>query len=133
MRTSLVSPYIFAALVVIVSANAGFAVVLGAHPFWAIQVAWIGVPLGLILAIAAKHFDIRYIRRVILFGLCLALAYAVATWGKQNFAASIGEDRFAGLMWYLGWIATMCFATATISALFGPTPNLPQSQRSSSH
>lgn len=122
MQTSLVTPYIFAALVVIICANAGLAEALGAHPFWAVRVAWVGVPIGLILAIGAKRVGLAWVMRILGFLICLAGAYAVASFGKERFAASFAEDTFAGRMWYFGWIAVTGFAAALVAAVFSPTP-----------
>ena len=121
MRTSLVTPYIFAALVVILAANAGLTEMLGAHPFWAVRVAWMGVPIGLVLALLAKSMGLGWVFRVLLFVTGLAAAYALASFGKGRFAASFAEDRAAGQMWYIGWIAATGFAAALIAATFSPT------------
>lgn len=125
MQTSLVTPYIFAALVVILGANAGLTETLGAHPFWSIRVAWVGVPLGLIAAVAAKHLGGRWALRTALFLIGAAIAYAIAVAGKDRFAASFAEDVLAGQLWYFGWIATCAFAAALIAAAFSPTRPLP--------
>ena len=121
MRTSLVTPYIFSTLLVIVSANAGLVEMLGGHPFWSISVAWIGVPIGLALAIGAKSAGLGWRIRVIVFLVCLIAAYAAAFFGKQQFAASFAEDRLAGQFWYFGWIAATAAAAALVAAIFSPT------------
>lgn len=121
MQTSLVTPYIFAALMVILGANAGLVEKLGAHPFWSIHVAWIGVPLGLIAALAAKFLGIGWLYRVLAFLACAVAAYAIAVTGKDRFASSFAEDVTAGRMWYFGWIAACGFGTSLIAALFSPT------------
>ncbi len=121
MKTSLITPYIFAALVVIVAANAGLTIHLGAHPFWAVGVSWIGVPAGLILALGLKKAGLSWLARILLFLICLTAAYALASYGKARFAASIAEDVAAGRLWYLGWIAVTGFTTAIIAAAFSPT------------
>ena len=51
----------------------------------------------------------------------LGEGYALASIGKERFAVSYAEDRFAGQMWYFGWIALISSATALIAALFSPT------------
>ena len=121
MQTSLVTPYIFAALVVILAANSGLTETLGAHPFWAISVAWIGVPIGLVLALTSKTLGVAWLLRVAFFLLCVVAAYALAALGKERFAASYAEDRLAGQMWYFGWVASTCAGTALIAAIFSPT------------
>lgn len=121
MQTSLVTPYIFAALIVIVGANSGVNELLGAHPFWAVSVAWVGVPAGLLLAIAAKLLGLRWVYRILLFFICLVAAYAIASFGKARFTDSFAADSGAGRLWYFGWIAASGFATAFIAAAFSPT------------
>lgn len=121
MKTSMVTPYVFAALVVILLANGGLTTTLGAHPFWSVQVAWIGTPVGLVLALAAKHGGVRWSLRSLVFLILAILAFALAAHGKSLFAASFAEDRAAGRLWYFGWIATACFAAAFLAALFSPT------------
>ena len=123
MRTSLVTPYIFSALVVIVAANAGLTTSLGAHPFWAVQIAWIGVPIGLALAILTKFLGTTWRLRVTLFAFCTIGAAAAAYFGKSSFAAFFAENALAGKAWYFGWIAVAAFTTALIAAVFSPTPH----------
>ncbi|MBT8417435.1 MAG: hypothetical protein KJO42_08335 [Silicimonas sp.] len=125
MKTSLVTPYIFAALLVILAANGGLTVLLGAHPFWSVSIAWVGVPIGLIAALTVKSLDWRWSLRIALFAVLLGLAYLTASLGKERFAASFAEDAFAGRLWYFGWIAVAASATALISALFSPTKTHP--------
>ena len=121
MRTSLVTPYVFAAMIVIVLANGGLTQQLGAHPFWSVTVAWVGVPIGLALTFLAKRTRLSWIARSLIFLTCLAAAFAAASLGKQRFAASFAEDALAGQIWYFGWIAVATFTTASIAALLSPT------------
>jgi hypothetical protein len=123
MQTSQATPYIFAALMVILCANSGVTQWLGAHPFWSVKVAWYGTPLGLILAFLAKRAGLAWLTRTAIFLFCLALAYAIASSGKERFAASFAEDAIAGRMWFFGWVATAGFAAASIAAIFNPTRN----------
>jgi hypothetical protein len=121
MKTTMVTPYIFAPMVIILAANAGLAESLGAHPFWSISIAWLGVPFGLIVALATKWLDWSWLLRVSIGIVGLGIAYAVATYGKSAFAASYAEDVLAGRMWYFGWVGVAIFATVLVAALFSPT------------
>ncbi|WP_164659514.1 hypothetical protein [Tropicibacter sp. Alg240-R139] len=91
---------------------------LGAHPWWANKVIWIGLPLGWgLYAIGAAFMPFALVRSVA-FAALTATSYAIATIGKTRFAASYAEDALAGQMWYFGWIATCAFAAATLISLF---------------
>ncbi|WP_424975262.1 hypothetical protein [Dinoroseobacter sp. S124A] len=89
---------------------------LGAHPFWATQVLWIGAPLGLVLALLATLRARPGIGA--LAGLALSgAAFWAATQGRIAFAASYAEDALAGQMWYFGWIALTAGAALTLATL----------------
>lgn len=120
MEVSSITPYLLAALAVIVGANYGLPITFGAHPFWAVSVAWIGVPLGLILAFVARSRGLGWMSRVLTFALGLCIAYVIATFGKAGFAASYAESALAGRLWYFGWIASMAFASALVAAALSP-------------
>lgn len=118
MQTTRITPHIFAALAVILAANSGLTTQLGAHPFWAVQTAWVGVPAGLALAVLLKWIRARWLTRAITLCMALGLSFALAHFGKERFAASFAEDRAAGQAWFYGWIAVMTFATAAIATIF---------------
>ena len=124
MKTTHATPYIFAALVVIVLANAGLATTLGAHPFWSVSIAWIGTPIGLVLALTARWTGLRWTLRTLGFFALIAGAFALAVFGKQRFVTSVAGDTAAGHMWYFGWIAVACFSAALIATAFGPSPTV---------
>ncbi len=107
--------YILAAVTVLALAHLGLPKTLGAHPFWATQIGWIGVPIGLIAALALRR--IAKPKRVVLFTLLLATTASAAHFGKMQFAASFAEDKLAGQFWYFGWIGVAAMATALIAAL----------------
>lgn len=102
--------------------SAELTLLLGAHPWWAATVLWIGTGLGLALAGLAVYLGVSYSTRLIAASLLTAAAYATASFGKNRFAASFAEDTFAGQMWYFGWIATCAFAAATLASLLWRTP-----------
>lgn len=109
------APYILAAITVLALAHLGLPKTLGAHPFWATKIAWVGVPIGLIAALALHRLDKA--KRIALFALLLVATAAAAHFGKMQFAASYAEDRLAGQFWYFGWISVAAMATALITAL----------------
>ena len=103
---------VLAALVVPIAAHLGLSQSLGAHPFWAVQIGWVGAGIGVVLALLA--FWLPRIWATAGFGVLALAAFAVAHLGKVRFAASFAEDQFAGQMWYFGWIAVATFLAATI-------------------
>ncbi len=109
--------------------------ILGAHPWWSGKVVLIGAPVGLGLAFALGYvLAPRW--RAALFVAATVAAVRVATTGKAGFAASYAEDRFAGQMWYFGWIATAAalagflYAAAALVAPSKPRPPLRPPNRS---
>ena len=118
MRILGISPYLIAAILVITAAYYGLSKNLGAHPFWSVQVAWAGVPIGLILAFLFRRR--RWSVRIGLFSTLLAVSGFAAHFGRLRFAASFAEDRLAGQFWYLGWIGVAIFLTALIVAILSP-------------
>ncbi|WP_270727364.1 hypothetical protein [Shimia sp. Alg240-R146] len=88
---------------------------LGAHPWWSQRTLLLGTPVGLILATLAG-LKLRSMPLTIAFALATVLAFALAKYGQTQFAASYAEDRFAGQLWYFGWIATGAAFAATLTA-----------------
>ncbi|MEM1066319.1 MAG: hypothetical protein AAF771_04280 [Pseudomonadota bacterium] len=106
-----------AAAIALVAARFGLTQALGAHPVWAVQVAWIGVPIGAVVAFLALWRGLAQIWAAPLFAAVTAAALAAAFWGKAEFAASFAENARAGQAWYYGWIIAAAGATATLAAL----------------
>ena len=107
-------------IVILVAATAqvfGLAERLGAHPWWADKVIWIGVPVGFGLAATAWILRLPRGMRYLGFAGLTAAAFFVAQTGKLRFAASYAEDMFAGQLWYFGWIATCALAFATLATI----------------
>ena len=111
-------PAVLAALLVLAFAHLGGTIWLGAHPFWSVQVAYIGIGAGLVVSIAAHFLGVAKAHQIVLFGIGLIIAVAVAKYGKNGFAASYAEDRFAGKLWYYGWIATCSMLFCFLAAVF---------------
>lgn len=112
------APYIMSAFVVLLAAYWGLTRAFGAHPFWAQKIAVIGVPLGLVIAIAFQRRP--KIKRLLGFGALLLLAAAMAHFGRLRFAASFAEDRLAGHFWFYGWIGVAAAGAAFVAALLSP-------------
>lgn len=120
MKLSRMAAYVIAAALVVTAARYGLPKALGAHPFWAARIAWIGVPAGLALAFVAARMGVGWIARIRLFLFLLAASAAAAHFGRLGFVASFAENRVAGRFWYFGWIGVACFAAALVVALLTP-------------
>ncbi len=103
-----------AACVVCLLAYLGATKSLGAHPFWAVNVAFYGAVPGILLAVG-----LAYVTRLALYFAIfdLSLSAGVAWWGKRMFVATSGDDAFAGQMWFFGWIAVCACAVAVLALL----------------
>lgn len=113
-----ISPYLIAAIIVITAANFGLTRSFGAHPFWSVTIAWIGAPIGLVVAFMVRGR--RWSARIGMFSLLLAGSAAAAHFGRLRFAASFAEDKLAGQAWFFGWIAVAIFSAALIAAILTP-------------
>ena len=105
--------FILALALPILLAQSGLFVRLGAHPFWGVQVALIGAPVGAVVALLPWVDG----RRLLLGLLVLGLAIGAATYGKTQFAASFAEDSLAGRLWYFGWIGIAAGDALIVAAL----------------
>ena len=106
-------PLIAAGLVIALAAG-GVSKALGAHPFWDVQIALIGAPIG---AVAATLLPARWAFAVIA-ALATFSSYGLAHYGKTRFAASYAEDALAGQLWYFGWIGVAAFAALAVGLAF---------------
>ena len=106
-----------AALLMALAAQTGVPQWLGAHPWWSTQVIVIGAPAGLLLAALAALAGLAAGPRIALFALIAVGAFATASWGKAEFAASFAESVLAGRLWFFGWIGTAAGAAALLAAL----------------
>ncbi len=100
----------------------GFALVggsqaLGAHPWWAVSVGYIGGAAGAAVWLVLGLVGLGP-RRTALVAAVVLVTAGVVTWiGKTNFAASYAEDALAGRFWYVGWIGSLAAATVLIAAV----------------
>ncbi|MCP4381643.1 MAG: hypothetical protein GY798_09555 [Hyphomicrobiales bacterium] len=93
---------------------------LGAHPWWAVSVAWIGMPIGALFAAVVLWTErARWPATgiALLFGICAAIA---AHFGVLEFIASHADNRLAGRVWYCGWIATMAALAGFVILVLWP-------------
>ena len=105
---------IAAACAVCILAVLGVTKSLGAHPFWAEQVAYIGAGAGILLTIGMSYFG-RWRLPAAIGDLSVS---AIITWqGKRMFVASSGDNALGGVMWYYGWIAVCAFSVVVITFL----------------
>lgn len=94
----------------------GAPLLLGAHPFWAVKVIWIGAAIGLLVSLAL--WRLPRLAGLSVAGLASIASFGAAHIGKTRFAASYAEDALAGQMWYFGWIAT-CACIVALAAVGG--------------
>ena len=105
--------FVVAIALPVLLAQSGMFVKLGAHPWWAVQVALIGAPIGALVAMAPFTQGKRLLLGLVVLALCAGAAY----YGKTQFAASFAEDAFAGRMWYFGWIGIAAGDAIIVAAL----------------
>jgi len=104
---------IFVAIVVAISlvvlAHLGVTTALGAHPWWSLKIAYIGVGIG-----AGIYFLMSFwhqsTRTKLLVSVIFLTNSTIFVWlGKARFVASYGDDIFAGKMWFYGWMAVVAW------------------------
>jgi hypothetical protein len=109
-----------AGIVLVVVGLSGATAALGAHPWWAAKVVWIGLAFGLGLGLGAAALGAGWRLRAIAGAAALGCAGLAAVLGKAVFAASYAENALAGRFWYLGWIGLATAAALLLSALVVP-------------
>jgi hypothetical protein len=81
---------------------------LGAHPFWSASATYLGLGLGALIATVSHLILSRHPRwRKLHLGIFVSLTIigiTASTYGKIDFVASFADDRFAGRVWYYGFI-----------------------------
>lgn len=97
------------ALVFAIAVRIGVPERLGAHPWWAGRVVYLGVLVGLLPAAAVRLWAPRRRLWPTVTGLMLLLSVGATYFGKSRFVASFAKDALAGRMWFLGWIASVAF------------------------
>jgi len=107
---------------VMVGTHLGLTGLLGAHPFWAVKVGYIGALVGLVLAVGFWWMRVGFGLKLTLAAGLLILAAGVAALGKARFAASYAEDALAGKMWFFGWIGIVVAVFLTLFVGIGLRP-----------
>jgi hypothetical protein len=92
---------------------------LGAHPFWAAKIGWIGGAIGAGLALVLILVRAPFVLRLILGIVAAAGGFAVAKIGAARFAASYAEDALAGRFWFFGWICVAAALVVLLQAVAG--------------
>lgn len=108
---------ILAGAMVIALAYLGVPRMLGAHPFWAVKVAYIGIGFGVVIAASFWVWQGSWWAKLAVFAGLLLASAALTGFGKMRFAASYAEDFLAGRLWYFGWIAVVGFGFALLMQL----------------
>lgn len=119
-----------AAIIIWLLEFSGFWLWLGTHPFWSGKVAYIGIGIGIVLSLIVFVISRRtgMDNGKVLIGL-IALTGVVTVialfYGKAEFVASFAENRFAGKVWFYGFMGMIGSAFATlvqISRVLKPEP-----------
>ncbi len=95
----------------------GLTVALGAHPYWGMQVVWVGIGIGAVIFGLSRLWRGRRLMKLGLALVFLALSAGVVGIGKARFVVSYGDDFLAGRMWYFGWMAVVAFAFVLLAQL----------------
>ncbi|SMC52652.1 hypothetical protein [Primorskyibacter flagellatus] len=114
---------LFGALAVILTVWLGLGELLGAHPFWDVQVALVGAPIGALIAMLLGWLE-RSGAALLAGAAILIVGLVMAMRGKMAFASSYAEDLFSGALWYYGWITIFIGAALAIAALFSRASGL---------
>ena len=97
----------------------GGTLALGAHPWWALKVGYLGTGIGVLVWLGMRALGASGRVRLALTATALLVAAVATGVGKARFAASFAEDAVAGRFWLIGWIAVMAAAFAVIATLAG--------------
>lgn len=107
---------------VIVGTHLGLTGLLGAHPFWAVKVGYIGALVGLVLAVGFWWLRVGFGLKLTLAAGLLLVTAEVTALGKARFAASYAEDALAGNMWFFGWIGIVVAVFLKLFVAIGLSP-----------
>jgi len=99
--------------------SGGGTLALGAHPWWALKVGYLGTAIGVPVWLGLRASGLGDWVRLALAALALLVAAAVAGVGKARFAAPFAEDALVGHFWFIGWIASMAATFAVFATLAG--------------
>ncbi len=108
-------------LLIVAADLGGLLVWIGAHPFWSLKGALIGIAIGfaviLVLAAIKRRQQISPSLLLLVFIFVALIAGILMLNGKEGFAVSYARDAAAGRLWYFGYIGFAAAIYATLSAL----------------
>lgn len=113
---------ILAGAILIGLAHFGLTETLGAHPNWAVKVAYIGVGFGVVIYSMFWVWQGGWLARLLAFIGLTGVTSAVTILGKMRFVGSYGEDALGGQLWYFGWIAVIGFVFALLMHVLSARP-----------
>jgi hypothetical protein len=100
---------------------AGIWVRLGAHPFWSLKGAGIGIAIGLAvllcLAFLQRYGRVSEALMVLIFAATALVAGTLTLNGRESFVASYANDAEAGRFWYFGYIGFVAALYAALATL----------------
>jgi len=108
------------AVIVLAGHFAGFWILLGAHPWWSLSGADIGIAIGLatmvLLAFLSRFGKVSPLLLLLGFSALALVAAILMLNGKESFAMSYARDAVAGRFWYFGYIGFIAAVYATLAA-----------------
>jgi len=97
----------------------GVTEMLGAHPWWAFKVGYVGVIIGVVIYVVLSFWRGSFATKALMISAAL-LAMSLTVWiGKARFSASYAEDAVAGRMWFFGWIGIVAMLFVLVVHLIG--------------
>ncbi|MDI3336001.1 hypothetical protein QKW60_06255 [Defluviimonas aestuarii] len=105
--------------IVFACAGMGLSERLGAHPFWAVKIGWVGGTVGAGMALVLMLARVPPGWRLALGAIGAVAAFAAAKIGAARFAASYAEDALAGRFWFFGWICVAAALVVMLQAVLG--------------
>lgn len=118
-----------AAILVAALAQFGVTAALGAHHFWSVQVAYIGIAAGAVLLVLRYFIGGSNRTFIAIFGIGFLVAITITIYGKNEFVASFAENRLAGKGWYYGWIAITTTLFALLAEVIETALSMRQDQK----
>jgi len=108
-------------LMIVAADLGGLPVWFGAHPFWSLKGALIGIAIGfavmLVLTIVRQRHQISPSLLLLVFVFAALIAAILMLNGKEGFAVSYARDAAAGRLWYFGYIGLAAAIYAVLSTL----------------
>lgn len=95
-------------------------VLIGAHPWWAVQTGLVGTGVGCLIYGALRGMGLRpgFLGVLSSLGLLAITIEVVLT--RQAYIAADGPEALSGRLWYFGWIglmAALCIWLCSLAAV----------------